>query len=261
MIPRGRLGDAWGGAIRGNRRASFTAFAAASSLAPSASASPSAARAAIGSLSPSSSCASIGSASSSAPRTAVCSTGSSGKTSLLPSSSASWGRRRAMVSSIVFFLSSHSHTTWTRQPISSSCACVRSSRSTFRSNLSTQYSTLVLGTRGWQRGQRCQKHPLMNRATRLPGQATSGCPGTFHWRRYPVSPAARRRARTSSSGLVSQRLLPCMDFLTASLVMRHMIALRRTVGRMDALRPFGVDRRFIGASLKPHVKPRFAAHV
>ena len=61
-----------------------------------------------------------------------------------------------------------------------------------------------------------------------PGKAMSGFPGTFHSRRYPVRPAARRRWRTSSSGLVLARLLPFMDFFIA--------ARRRTSSRSSAER-------------------------
>ena len=120
------------------------------------------------------------------------------------------------MSSIVFFLSWHSQITWTVQPSSSNAARLRSSRSTLRSNFTTQYSTLLFGMLGLQCGHLCQKHPLTNSATFLPGHATSGCPGTFHCSRYPVRPAARRRSRTRSSGFVLLRLLPFMDLRTAS---------------------------------------------
>lgn len=67
------------------------------------------------------------------------------------------------------FLTSHSHTVTTVQPIDSRASVSLRSRSTFLSNFSCQNSRLCSGSGRLQWGHLCQKHPLTNIATFLPG--------------------------------------------------------------------------------------------
>ena len=139
-----------------------------------------------------------------------------------PGSRSSPARRTtATTSSMVWskraFLRRHSQTTTTVHPPSTSSERTRASRARLRANFASQNSALVLGRDGPQNGQRCQKHPLTKMATLRPGNAMSGLPGAlFHWRRYPVRPAARRAARTLSSGVVFLLRLACMTWRVAS---------------------------------------------
>ena len=112
--------------------------------------------------------------------------------------------------------SSCSHIRRTTQPSSSRRAVVSRSRARLPSSLLRHQSALAFGQVACS-GQACQKQPSTNTATFSRGNAMSirrlRYPSSGRWRRN-LSPIAKSRRRSSTSGVVSARLASLIRRLT-----------------------------------------------